>query len=437
MSALSRVIGCATTPATAEHILNWAGVGSVRVGIDASNLRGGGGVTHLAALLSHVDLADAGVQRVVVWGPDAVLRRLADRPWLVKSNPPELERSLRSRIAWRHRTLPRCARDECDVLFAPGGLCTDRFHPVVTMSRNMLPFQLREAARYGPSRMLLRLGLLRVAQRRSFQIADGVIFLSRFASDTVLRSTGPISGQATVIPHGVESRFFREPRRQREATEFTPDNPMRLLYVSIVDVYKHQWHVAEAVARLRRAGLPISIRFVGSSYAPASKRLLRVMRVHDPQGRFLQYSGSVEHADLPGCYQAADAFVFASSCENLPNILLEAMASGLPIACSNRQPMPEVLEQAGVYFDPVQPRQIEEAVSQLFHSAELRRQLAVTAHDRAQRFSWSTCVRDTFRFLADVCESRFAAKSSGVPFQPRPVTRPEPFALERQSARVG
>jgi glycosyltransferase involved in cell wall biosynthesis len=109
----------------------------------------------------------------------------------------------------------------------------------------------------------------------------------------------------------------------------------------------------------------------------------------------------------------------------------------LPIACSNRQPMPEVLEQAGVYFDPVQPRQIEEAVSQLFHSAELRRQLAVTAHDRAQRFSWSTCVRDTFRFLADVCESRFAAKSSSVPFQPRPVTRPEPFALERQSARVG
>jgi glycosyltransferase involved in cell wall biosynthesis len=415
----------------------------VRIGIDASNLRGGGGVTHLTALLSHVDVTDTGVERVVVWGPDAVLRRLADRPWLVKSNPPELERSLRSRIAWRHRTLPRCAQDECDVLFAPGGLCTDRFHPVVTMSRNMLPFQLQEAARYGPSRMLLRLGLLRAAQRRSFQIADGVIFLSRFAHDTVLRATGPISGQSTVIPHGVESRFFRKPAGQREATEFTLENPMCLLYVSIVDVYKHQWHVAEAVARLRRAGLPIAIEFVGSGYAPALKRFQRVIRRLDRQGQFLKFGGPVEHADLPGCYQAADAFVFASSCENLPNILLEAMASGLPIACSNRLPMPEVLGQAGVYFDPVRPHQIEETLLKLFHGAELRRNLANAAYERAERFSWSACARDTFRFLADVCELRSGNAVASLLFRPpaasgtETTSRADAVPLRRQSHRVG
>ena len=414
----------------------------MRIGIDASNLRGGGGVTHLTALLSHVNVTDTGVERVVVWGPDAVLRRLSDRPWLIKSNPPELERSLRSRTAWRHRTLPRCARDECDVLFAPGGLCTDRFHPVVTMSRNMLPFQLREAARYGPSRMLLRLGLLRAAQRRSFQIADGVIFLSRFAHDTVLRATGPISGQSTVIPHGVESRFFREPRHQRESTEFTLEKPMRLLYISIVDVYKHQWQVAEAVAGLRRAGLPIAIEFVGSGYAPALKRLQRVIRVLDPRGQFLKYGGPVEHADLPSGYQAADAFVFASSCENLPNILLEAMASGLPIACSNRLPMPEVLGQAGVYFDPVQPRQIEEAILKLFHGAELRRNLAKAAYERAEHFSWSVCARDTFRFLADTGELRAGRIAASIPFQtaaspPEAAPRTDAVHLARQSHRVG
>jgi glycosyltransferase involved in cell wall biosynthesis len=397
----------------------------LRIGIDASNLRGGGGVTHLAALLSHVDVADAGVEQIIVWGPDAVLRRLADRRWLVKSNPSELERSPLSRIAWRHRTLPRCARDECDVLFAPGGLCTDRFHPVVTMSRNMLPFQFREMSRYGISRMLLRLAMLRAAQRRSFQIADGVIFLSQFARDTVLGVTGPLSGQATVIPHGVESRFFREPRRQRAAAEFTPENPMRLLYVSIVDVYKHQWHVADAVARLRQEGMPISVQFLGTGYPPAAKRLQRVMRARDPQGRFLEYGGPVEHADLPECYQNADAFVFASSCENLPNILLEAMASGLPIACSNRLPMPEVLGPAGVYFDPVEPREIGDALRQLFHGALLRNQLAVAAHERAQHFSWSACARDTFRFLADTCELHSAEKSSRQPtegFRAHPVS---------------
>ena len=378
----------------------------MRIGIDASNLRGGGGVTHLAALLSHVDVADAGIDRVVVWGAGAALRRLAERHWLVKSNPPALERSPARRLAWRHRTLPRLARDECDILFAPGGLCTDRFHPVVTMSRNMLPFQLREMSRYGLSRMLLRLAILRMAQRQSFQIADGVIFLSRFARDSVLRATGPLRGQTTVIPHGVESRFFNEPRRQRPAAEFTPDDPMRLLFVSIVDVYKHQGNVAQAVARLRQEGLPISIEFVGDAYPPAARRLGRAMRAHDPQGHFLKYRGPIEHAVLPSCYRSADGFVFASSCENLPNILLEAMASGLPIACSNRPPMPEVLGQAGVYFDPLRPRQIEAALRDLFHDAELRRHHAVAAHERAEQFSWSACARDTFRFLADVCELR-------------------------------
>ncbi|HXY33909.1 MAG TPA: glycosyltransferase family 1 protein [Planctomycetaceae bacterium] len=374
----------------------------MRVGIDASNLRGGGGVTHLAALLSHVDVAETGVERVVVWGPRSALWQLADRPWLVKSNPPELERSLASRIAWGRLTLPRCARDECDVLFAPGGLCTDRFHPVVTMSRNMLPFQLGEMWRYGFSRMSLRLAILRRAQRKSFQIADGVIFLTQFARDSVLQVTGPLRGQTTVIPHGIESRFFAKPRPQRAATDFTADNPMRLLYVSIVDVYKHQWNVAEAVARLRKAGLPIAIQFVGDAYAPAGRRLRRVLRTRDPQGQYLQYVGPLIHADLPSCYRAADGFVFASTCENLPNIVLEAMASGLPIACSNRLPMPEILGPAGVYFDPLSTSQIGEALRQLFHEAELRRRLAVAAYEHSQQFSWSVCARDTFRFLAEI-----------------------------------
>jgi glycosyltransferase involved in cell wall biosynthesis len=374
----------------------------LRVGIDASNLRGGGGITHLAALLSHLEIADAGVEQIVVWGSRAVLGRLVERPWLVKFNPRKLEGSAAARLAWRHRTLPRCARDECDVLFAPGGLCTDRFHPVVTMSRNMLPFQFREMARYGLSRMFLRLGLLRSAQRRSFQIADGVIFLSQFARETVLRTTGPLSGLSTVIPHGIESGFFRAPRPARPAVDFTPNDPMRLLSVSIVDVYKHQWYIAEAVARLRQEGLPVSVRFVGGAYPPAANRLSRVIHRHDPRREFLHYDGPVDHVSLPGCYQVADGFVFASSCENLPNILLEAMASGLPIACSDRRPMPEVLGPAGVYFDPTRPREIETALRRLFQDAELRRHLAIAAHERAQQFSWSTCARDTFRFLADV-----------------------------------
>jgi glycosyltransferase involved in cell wall biosynthesis len=384
----------------------------MRIGIDASNLRSGGGLTHLSALLAHADAHEAGIEQIVVWGPRATLDRLAPQPWLVKTACPELDGSSAARISWRRRSLPELAQAECDILFAPGGLCTNRFHPVVTMSRNMLPFQWREMARYGPSRMLARLALLRFLQQRSLRTADGVIFLSQFAKQAVTRATGPLAGKTAVIPHGVAERFFKPPRPQRALSDYSAARPLRLLCTSIVDVYKHQWHVAEAVAQLRREGLPIAIEFVGDSYPQAARRLMRALRRHDPEGKFLTLAGPVDHSALPDRYYAADAFVFASSCENLPNILLEAMASGLPIACSSRGPMPEVLGTGGLYFDPLKPTEIADALRQLVTGATVRSRLAAEAYERAPHFSWTSCAQTTFQFLRDVLE---ANRNDGAP----------------------
>ena len=60
-----------------------------------------------------------------------------------------------------------------------------------------------------------------------------------------------------------------------------------------------------------------------------------------------------------------DIGVFASSCENLPITLLEMMGSGMQIACSNFSPMPEILGSEGIYFNPVKPASITEAMRKL------------------------------------------------------------------------
>jgi len=174
------------------------------------------------------------------------------------------------------------------------------------------------------------------------------------------------------------------------------------LYVSIVNLYKHQWHVAEAIGQLRAQGLPVAIDFVGAALRPALERLRRTMRRYDPEGTFIRYVGFVPYDDLHQVYHQADGFVFASSCENMPNILLEAMASGLPIACSNRGPMPEVLGEAGVYFDPEQPAEIAAAIRRLLEDPGLREQKAWLAYERAKSFTWERCARETFDFIAKV-----------------------------------
>ena len=379
----------------------------MRLGIDASNLRGGGGVTHLAELLRAADPIAHGFQQVVIWASQATLARLEDRSWLSKRTDPLLESHYLRRALWQRNQLGKLAQTEgCDLLFIPGGSFATDFRPVVTMSRNLLPFEWRELLRYGGSMFSLKLLLLRWSQSRSFQQADGTIFLTRYAQDTVLNVTGALSGSTAIIPHGIDQRFFQSPRQPRPLTECSAAQPLRLIYVSIIDTYKHQWQVAEAVAKLRAEGLPIALDLIGPAYPPALRRLNRTLRRVDPTGGFIRYWGAVPHHELHARYAAADIGVFASSCENMPNILLEGMASGLPMACSHRGPMPEILGDAGVYFDPERPDEIAAALRRLIADPELRLSCANVAYARAQTYSWERCARETFALMRKIAECR-------------------------------
>jgi glycosyltransferase involved in cell wall biosynthesis len=376
------------------------------VGIDASNLRAGGGLTHLRELLAAAAPEKQGVQAVIVWGGRATLDELPERPWLEKRHQPWLDRSVAHRVLWHRRQLPRLARHVgCSVLFCPGGLAPRGFRPVVTMCRNLLPFEWPEMRRYGISSTFLRLLLLRRMQVGTFRRADGVIFLTSHAQQRVIAAAGVLSGETAIIPHGVNAQFFCLPRPPRQAVPASDALPFRILYVSIVNVYKHQWHVAEAVAWLRTAGVPVELELVGPAYPPARRRLEAAMRRLDPAGAFIRYRGFLPYSHLPEVYRQADVFVFASSCENLPNILLESMAAGLPIACSNRGPMREVLGEAGVYFDPEDPESIAKAIRELIESPNLRTEKAQMAYERAQRYSWGRCADETFSFLAAVARA--------------------------------
>ena len=374
----------------------------MRIGIDASNIRAGGGVTHLVELLRAAKPQEHVFEKVLVWSGAATLGRLEERPWLRKVHEPLLDRSLLYRLYWQRFILGRTARREsCDVLFVPGGSYSGPFQPFVSMSQNLLPFEWSEARRYGVSWQLLRNILLGFSQSKSFRVANGVIFLTEYARDVIMKIVKAIDGRTTIIPHGINDRFLLSPRPQKALSDTSNEQPFRILYVSIIDVYKHQWYVAEAMAQLKKEGLPIQLDLVGPAHPPASKRLNKMLRRFDPQGKCIHYHGPVPYEELFNWYHQADLFVFASSCENMPNILLEAMAAGLPIACSNRGPMPEVLGNAGVYFDPEKPAEIAEAIRKLIEDPILRTEKTEAAFERAKEFTWERCAEETFSFLAE------------------------------------
>lgn len=373
------------------------------IGIDASNIRGGGGVTHLVELLRAADPKAHEFSQIILWSGQCTLNKIEDRSWLVKMHSRSLEKDLFHRTLWQRFQLSNMARSAgCDVLFVPGGAFGGDFEPMVTMNRNLLPFEGRELWRYGLSWMTLKMLLLRRAQSRTLRKADGVIFLTRHAKNIVNDVVRVNPGKSTTIPHGVNKRFVMAPREQLAIDNYTLDRPFRILYISTVDRYKHQWQVAKAVAQLRESGLPVALDLVGPSHSFALMKLHETMAEVDPKGKYISYLGALTYETVHTHYVNADLKVFASSCEAFAQILLEAMSAGLPIACSNLSSMWELLGDAGQYFDPENPDDIAKAIRQMIESPELRAQKAKMAFSRAQEYTWQRCANETFGILKKV-----------------------------------
>lgn len=379
------------------------------LGIDASNIGPGGGLTHLSCLLGAAAPEKFRIRKIIVWGGKSTLAALPEMTWLEKAPVPTLDSGLPARVLWQQFALPGLVKQRnCALLFSPGGTIPAASPvPVLTMSQNLLPFEEAEYSRYPLlSLFRLKLALLKRAQSYSMRRAKGVIFLSAYARAAILPLLSGRGCRTAVIPHGLEQRFFCEPRPARPIDSCSAARPFRIIYVSAIDNYKHQAEAATAVAAIKAKGLPVTLEFFGTPLRqPYVKELISVIRRLDPQGGFLLYKGGVDFKELHRVYRDADLFLFASSCENLPNILLEAMASGLPVACSDRGPMPEVLGEAGEYFNPEVPASIEAALMSLIADPRLRERLAAAAYARAGAYSWEKCAEETFAFIEALAAS--------------------------------
>lgn len=370
-------------------------------GIDATRCRSGGAQAHIRGLMSGGDPRQHGISHVHLWAHDALLDAVKPQPWLTLHRVPATRQSVLHQLFWQRYALPRkaSALGVSVMLNADAGsVCP--FQPSVTLSQNMLPFEPVEMRRFDWSmRDRYRLEALRHIQRHRLERSSIALFLSEHAR-RVVSSLARLK-QTHVIAHGIEDRFLDIGRSRSGAPGQYAGGMVRCLYVSDAAPYKHQWHVVDGVARARAAtGRDIRLRLVGGGTGPCAGRLREAAQRHDPEGAFVEILPFLPHGDVPGELAAADIFVFASSCENLPVTLLEGMGSGAAIASSSRGPMPEVLGPDGTYFDPEDPASIAEAITQLISRPDALAASAANALKRAADYSWQQCARETWDLLA-------------------------------------
>ena len=198
----------------------------MRCGIDASNLVSGGGLNHIKNILHNWKQYNGHINSLVVWASQALCDQLPIDKSIELISLPDLNSTPYRRLRWQKNKLPYIAKQECDVIFAPGGIAGHHQIPLVSMCRNMLPFEMREAFRYGISYMLFRIFYLRILQARTFKNSSGVIFLCDYARDRVMSQIGDLSCETALIPHGVQSRFYRQSNPQRKLESFSIDDPL-------------------------------------------------------------------------------------------------------------------------------------------------------------------------------------------------------------------
>ena len=375
----------------------------MKVAVDAANIISGGGLTHLVELLSQSHLAED-VEWVVV-GPSQTLDVIPRSPNVYCVSPWWCNGSYFFRFIGRFFFLgPLCYRHSADVIFSPGGIVPTFSNNLktVAMSQNLLPFELREAIKFSFfSKLFWKMMALRVVQTWSFRRANAVLFLSDYAYRCVSPHLSAHTCTA-VVPHGISPRFKPLSDKKNFRVKVASDGTIKVLYVSTVAAYKNQLQVVEAVQLLRERGWNIELTLVGEGLGSYARDLFHMLKTLDGYDQFVTWKTGVRFEEIHKYYQLCDFFVFASSCENFPNIALEAMASGAPILSSNRGPMPEIFGDTALYFDPDNVIDIATVMERALQEHDLISENREQALKRASIHSWGRTFTKTVEFLRRV-----------------------------------
>lgn len=179
-----------------------------------------------------------------------------------------------------------------------------------------------------------------------------------------------------------------------------------MLHVGTLEPRKNLARLLQALELLRARGLDVGLVIVGSKgwlYDDFFRALER-----SPAREAVILPGYVPDADLPAVYGAATVAVLASVYEGFGLPVLEAMAAGTPVACSQTSSLPELGGEAARYFDPYNVEEMAEALAQILRDQDLRREMKRQGLAQAARFSWERAARETMALYEAVMAQRDA-----------------------------
>lgn len=357
-----------------------------RIGVNALYLIPGGvGGTeiYLRELLAALARFDSANQYFVFTnfetGAD-VTPRQANFQW----KPQAVRASFRpARILWEQLVLPlEAARYRLDVLFNPGFTA-----PLLSTCPLVTTFHDLQHKRHPEHFRWFDLPFWRFLLWGSAHRSRRLIAVSQNTRADLLHFYRVPPEKIVVALHGVNPEFLGLARAPLERM---------LLCVSTLHPHKNIERLIRAYARAPRAGRLVLAGLRGFHTAQV-ERLIVELGLSDS----VEITGWLPRDRLLPLYQRAWAFVYPSTFEGFGMPVLEAMAAGIPVACSDIPPLREVAGDAALLFDPLSEDAISAALDRITGDAALRARLAHAGPERARSFTWQRAAEVTLKTLVE------------------------------------
>lgn len=223
--------------------------------------------------------------------------------------------------------------------------------------------------------------------RATFGRADGFVPVTETLTATIHRQTGCPTDRIAAAPNPIRAEAYAPTEGERKGGDADDgdDGGPRLVTVTNLD-FRGKY---EGVTRLLDGIVPLLRRRSGVEYVIAGDgRYLRKLRTYldetvasDVRDR-IRAPGFVD--DVAELYWSADVFVYASSIDGYPNVILEAQAAGLPIVTNPAYGIAEQIDdgESGLFVDPSDPDEVANVIGSLLDDPDERARLGRNARDR-------------------------------------------------------
>lgn len=343
-----------------------------------------------------------------------------DGPWGELLPAVTVPVNARDRLQWvlgEQALLPRrAAREGVDLLhsLASTAPVRGRFRRVVTVHDLIY-------ARFPEAHSGIRDKGMRILVPWSARRSDRVIADSQSTRDDLVELLAIAPDRIDVVPLGIGTTQGEAALAEREVRErFGLGDRAVVLGLSAKRPHKNLLALIGALARIDADERPVLV--LPGYPTPHEDELrgrARSLGLEDD----VRFPAWVAAEELEGLWGTARAFVFPSLYEGFGLPVLEAMARGVPVACSSASSLPEIAGDAALLFDPNDESQIAAAIRRILSDEDLRVRLRALGIDQAERFSWARSARLTLESYARALgpEPRVSTPGgAGSPNEPAP-----------------